>query len=156
MYMDLLRMKGQPFEDKAVAHFKAAVNKGSELGFYSKFTQRALKKLQEYGQHSREDVGFKLSVVADATYRNPLLVATWEETLKNPDLLKEDPLLTKRKGAPEPPPVPPSKDEPKEEAAPAQPPKEKKEATKAKEEPREMADPASEAMDEDEPEDEFE
>jgi len=153
IYMDLLRMKGQPFEDKAVAHFKAAVDKGSELGFYSKFTQRALKKLQEYGQYSREDVGFKLAVVADATYRNPLLVATWDEVMKNPDLLKEDPLITKRKGAPEPPPVPPSKDEPAEEAAP-EPKKEK--APKAEEEPREMADPASEVMDEEEPEDEFE
>jgi hypothetical protein len=129
------------------------VDKGSELGFYSKFTQRALKKLQEYGQHSREDVGFKLAVVADATYRNPLLVATWEEVLKNPDLLKEDPLITKRKGAPEPPPVPPSKDEPAEKAAPE--PKEKKKAPKAEEEPKEMADPASE-VDEEEPEDEFE
>jgi TolA-binding protein len=153
IYVNMLRDKGQPFEDKAVAHFKAAVDKGSELGFYSKFTQRALKKLQEYGQHSREDVGFKLSVVADATYRNPLLVATWEEVLKNPDLLKEDPLITKRKGAPEPPPVPPSKDEPKEKAAPE--PKEKKKEPKAEEEPKEMADPASE-VDEEEPEDEFE
>jgi len=155
IYVNMLRDKGQPFEDKAVAHFKAAVDKGSQLGFYSKFTQRALKKLQEYGQHSREDVGFKLAVVADATYRNPLLVATWEEIMKNPDLLKEDPLITKRKGAPEPPPVAPSKDEPKEKAAPPEP-KEKKDAPEAKEEPREMADPASEAMDEDEPIDEFE
>ncbi len=154
IYVNMLRDKGQPFEDKAVAHFKAAVDKGSQLGFYSKFTQRALKKLQEYGQHSREDVGFKLSVVADATYRNPLLVATWEEILKNPDLLKEDPLLTKRKDQPEPPPVPPSRDEPKEEAAPA--PEAKKDEPKAKEEPRELADPASEVVDEDEPEDEFE
>jgi TolA-binding protein len=155
IYVNMLRDKGQPFEDKAVAHFKAAVDKGSELGFYSKFTQRALKKLQEYGQYSREDVGFKLSVVADATYRNPMLVATWEEVMKNPDLLKEDPLLTQRKGELEPPPVPPSKEEPEEEAAPE--PKEKaKEPPKAEEEPRELADPAKEAMDSQEPEDEFE
>jgi TolA-binding protein len=155
IYANRLRDKGQPFEDKAVAHFKAAVDKGSQLGFYSKFTQRALKKLQEYGQHSREDVGFKLSVVADATYRNPLLLASWEEIMKNPDLLKEDPLLTKRKDAPEPPPPAPSSGgESEAEAAPE--PQEQKAAPQAEAEPRKMADPASEAMDADEPEDEFE
>ncbi|MBW1808334.1 MAG: tetratricopeptide repeat protein [Deltaproteobacteria bacterium] len=159
-YTQMLREKGQPWEDKAVAHFKAAVDKGSELGFYSKFTVRSLKKLQHYrpGDYPREDLGFRLSVVADSANRHPLLLATWEEVKKKPDLLKEPPLQTQRKGGLVPvPKAPPDASEPKEEKT-KEPKAEKPKAEAKKEAPKnEMpADPASEAMNEDEPEDEFE
>jgi cellulose synthase operon protein C len=100
MYTQVLREKGQPWEDKAVAHFQAAVKKGSELGFYSQFTRLALAKLQHYrpAEYPREDLGFRLSVVADTASQNPLLVASWEEVKKKPELLnKEPPLQTQRK-----------------------------------------------------------
>jgi tetratricopeptide (TPR) repeat protein len=104
LYLDGLRQMGQPWEDKAVAHFEAAVVKGSDLGFYSQFTQRALEKLQHYrsDKYPREDLGFNLSVVADTASRSPILVATWDEVMKNPALLDEAPLQTERKERPEP------------------------------------------------------
>jgi hypothetical protein len=96
--MDGLRQMGQPWEDKAVAHFEAAVAKGSELGFYSAYTQRSLEKLQQYrpDKYPREDLGFELSVVADVAARSPILLAPWDEVSKNPDLLNEPPLRTER------------------------------------------------------------
>ncbi len=163
IYREMLRTQGQPWEDKAVAHFKASVEKGSELGFYSKFTQLALGKLQQYrpGEYPREDLGFRLSVVADTVGRYPLLLADWTQIRDKPDWLKEPPLQTQRKDGPPPsavPPQPETKEEPR--AAPAESDEPKpaaKEAPAEKAPVDEMpADPASEAMTEDEPEDEFE
>jgi hypothetical protein len=160
-YNQMVREKGQPFEDKAVAHFKAAVDKGSELGFYSRYTQRALKKLQHYrpAEYTREDLGFKLSVVADTTGRNPLLLATWDEVLRKPGLLKEPPLRSQRVGGPtEAPPPRPAPREKAPDEAPAEKPKADKPKAPGKEEPppvKEMpGDPVEDAMD-DEPEDDF-
>jgi len=161
MYTQMLREKGQPWEDKAVAHFEAAVKKGSELGFYSRFTQRALAKLQHYrpAEYPREDLGFRLAVVADTVSRNPLLVATWEEVKKKPELLnKEPPLTTQRKGAPKPAPAPAPAPKPEPEPE-AKPEKGAETQPAAEAEPKELempADPASEVIDEEEPEDEFE
>ncbi len=101
IYMQMLREKGQPFEDKAVAHFEMAVKKGSELGFYSMFTRLALKKLQHYrsAQYPREDLGFRVSLVAESAIRNPLLVAAWDEVKKKPELLYKEPPLRFKKVA---------------------------------------------------------
>ncbi|MBN2498837.1 MAG: tetratricopeptide repeat protein [Deltaproteobacteria bacterium] len=100
IYMTMLREKGQPWEDKAVVHFKAAVDKGSELGYYSRFTQQALKKLQHYrpAEYPREELGFALSVVTDEASRGPLLLALWDKAKKEPKLLDEPPLATQRVG----------------------------------------------------------
>ncbi len=167
MYTQVLREKGQPWEDKAVAHFGAAVKKGSELGFYSQFTRRALAKLQHYrpAEYPREDLGFRLSVVADTATQNPLLVASWEEVKKKPELLnKEPPLQTQRKEsarktAPKTesktaPPPPPAEDRDKSTAKPKAPDEKPEAKPEPKEEPM-PADPASE-VDGEEPEDDFE
>ncbi|HUT99886.1 MAG TPA: tetratricopeptide repeat protein [Myxococcota bacterium] len=171
MYTQALREKGQPWEDKAVAHFGAAVKKGSELGFYSQFTRHALAKLQHYrpAEYPREDLGFRLSVVADTASQNPLLVASWDDVKKKPELLnKEPPLQTQRKesvhkttpkteSTP-----PPAEDSSKDTASPKEPdgkPQPKAEPkAEPKEEPKEEpmpADPASD-VDGEEPGDDFE
>ena len=133
----------------------AAVDKGSELGFYSRYTQRALDKLQQYrpAEYPREDLGFKLSVVADTTGRSPLLVATWDEILAKPKLLKEQPLRTQRVGG-GPEEVAPHKPAPKEETpeAPAEKPKEPEKAKAPKDEM--PGDPVDDVMG-DEPDDDF-
>lgn len=165
LYKSTLRNMGQPYEDKAVAHFEAAVKKGSELGFYSRFTQLALKKLQHYRpmEYPREDLGFKLGVVSDPASRNPLLLGLWDEVKKHPEELNEAPLTFKREGEPEvsgqPSAAPTStkgqqekNSEPQTKA-----PVPKGKASKASE-PKakvDMADPAADAFDEDEPEDAF-
>jgi tetratricopeptide (TPR) repeat protein len=154
IYRGQLREQGQPFEDKAVAHFKTAVEKGSELGFYSSYSQRALEKLQHYrpAEFPREDLGFSLGLASVPAARNPLLVALWAETKKKPELLNEPPLVTQRIGGEPVPPEPPApaaggEPAPKAGAAAAEPPGE------AAVEP---GDPASRAMKEDEPpDDEF-
>ncbi len=160
LYKSTLRNMGQPYEDKAVAHFEAAVKKGSELGFYSRFTQLALKKLQHYRpmEYPREDLGFKLGVVSDPASRSPLLLGLWDDVKKHPEELNQAPLTFKREGEPE----------EKTTAAPTESrvdktpePKKSPVANENKgkdEEPKaepEMADPASDVLDEDEPEDGF-
>jgi TolA-binding protein len=98
LYKSTLRSMGQPYEDKAVSHFKAAVEKGSELGFYSQYTQLSLQKLQHYrpGEYPRERLGFSLGTTSDPTSRSPFLVATWDWVKKRPDLLNEPPLPIRR------------------------------------------------------------
>jgi tetratricopeptide (TPR) repeat protein len=98
IYKEMLRSKGLPWEDKAVAHFKAAVEKGSELGFYSVYTRKALEKLQVYrpSEYPKEDLGFRLSVMAESATRSPLLLASWDEAKKDEDMLKQAPLPRQR------------------------------------------------------------
>ncbi len=149
LYRSTLRTWGQPYEDKAVAHFGAAVKKGSELGYYSRFNRLALKKLQHYrpAEYPRERLGFVLGVVGDPASRNPLLLALWDEAKKRPELLNEPPLTTKREGeqaAPPPPAEQPRAEKPKEK------PKEKPEAPG-----KPAEEPAEDVFEEDEPEDEF-
>ncbi|HOX46369.1 MAG TPA: tetratricopeptide repeat protein [Myxococcota bacterium] len=177
LYKGMLREQGQPFEDKAVAHFKAAVDKGSELGFYSDYSQKALEKLQHYrpAEFPREQLGFSLGLAAAPAFRNPLLLALWDDAKAKPELLNEPPLVTQRVGGePVPAPAPEVKDReaPKDpdkgppagdQAKPGEPAKASGEAKPAEaaakqpEPPKEPGDPASEAMQEDEPgDDEFE
>ncbi len=159
LYKSTLRNMGQPYEDKAVAHFEAAVKKGSELGFYSRFTQLALKKLQHYRpmEYPREDLGFTLGVVSDPASRNPLLMGLWDEVKKHPEELNEAPLPFKREGEPEVKTVetPKEKAQEKTEAASTpSPPKEKAAKSEESKAASDMPDPASDAF-EDEPEDGF-
>jgi len=167
VYMQMLREKGQPFEDKAVAHFEMAVRKGSELGFYSLFTQEALKKLQHYrpAEYPREDLGFRVALVAETAARNPLLVASWEEVKKKPELLYREPPLQAQRQVKEPQPAPAPKAGGSGAApAPGTEPAGRPAASAGKEDqqsagaeqppPAEMPDPAAD-MD-DEPADEFE
>jgi cellulose synthase operon protein C len=107
---EICQNKGQPFIEKAVAHFEAAVAKGSEYGFYSHYTQKSLEKLQQYrpDKYPIEDLGFELAVVADVPARSPMLVATWAEVEKNPDLLNE-PVVRQERPATEPAPKSPDK-----------------------------------------------
>ncbi len=165
LYTGRLRTYGQPYEDKAVTHFEAAVKKGSELGFYSRFTQRALAKLQHYrpAEYPREDLGFALGVISDPASRSPLLLATWKEARKKPELLAEPPLTFKREGEPEPDPAPAAGDrkaqaaagEPKAAGAGAGQAGAESEGEKPADAFDEPADPAADAWAEDEPEDGF-
>ena len=165
IYIGMLREKGQPWEDKAVAHFKASVDKGSDLGFYSRFTQLALSKLQHYrpAEYPREELGFKLAVVAESAARGPLLLALWDKAKLDPKMLNEPPLVTKRINEPSAPPPkvvpepvtdksgPAEKSEGKPEAKP-----DNKEKAPAEEKtPKEMGDPLDGAFSDDEPDDDF-
>ena len=165
IYQSMLREQGQPWEDKAVAHFEAAIKKGSELGFYSRYTQQALAKLQHYrpAEYPREDLGFSLSVVADTAIRSPLLVATWEDIKQKPELLQNEPPLQmirvggeeKESATPEQPATQPqaAASEPAESKPAESKPEAQPQAGK-EEEPKTLPDPASEKGAE--PVDEFE
>ena len=101
---------------------------------------------------------FQVSVVADNVSMNPIVTGTWDEVLANPAMLKEPPLPRQRKGdvvtstlAPEP---AKGAESGQVEAEPV--PKEAPASDQGQAAPKDMpADPASDVMKDQEPNDDF-